>query len=165
MKKNITIISNAKVFKKTVAQALAHELEMIYADFEQMLEYNLINSAMLQSAGQNYYDKQEHSMLKKVSSYVDTILTLEFSTLNKPNNKKILKSNTLIIYLSLNYDCFISINKQENDANTAKLNDIVFAERDCIMSNLADIVVHTNALSVDECIKQIISAINTYYSK
>ena len=47
---------------------------------------------------QEYYDKNERKTLQTIASYENTILTVDFSTLNKSNNIDILKQNSLIIY-------------------------------------------------------------------
>ena len=57
MKKNITIICLSNKYKKIVAKELADSLEMFYADINDIMEYNLINSEMLLSAGQQYFDE------------------------------------------------------------------------------------------------------------
>ena len=106
LKKNITIICLSNKYKKIVAKELADSLEMFYADINDIMEYNLINSEMLLTAGQQYFDQNEEKTIKTVSDYDNTILTLNLSTLNKNNNLDIIKNNSLIIYVRLNFETY-----------------------------------------------------------
>lgn len=164
MKKNITILCLVDNFKKNVAKSLADELEMIFADVEQILEYNLINTDMIQKAGQQYFDQEEQSTLKHIASYHNTIISLQFSTFNKYNNMDILKENSLIIYLALNYSDFESLNAQENNRTLSKINHLMFDDRDKLMRKKADIVVDIKNLDVTLCTNQIILAIDKYFN-
>lgn len=165
MKKNITILCNAEDFKKRVAKKLSDELDMLYADFQQILEYNLIDSNMIEKVGQQYYDKSEESTLRNISDYSDTIITLDFSTLNKNNNIEILKKNTLIIYLSCDYNTFESLNNSENDKNIAKINSLVYHERDLVMRGYSDIIVNIVKTDISFVVQQIMQAIEQYFNK
>lgn len=163
MKKNISIISLINNFKKDIAKKLADELEMIFADVNDLMEYNLINDEMLAVAGQEYYDKNEQKTLKTISSYENTVLTINFSTLNKSNNFDILKNNSLIIYLAFDFTTFCQLNKQEFNKTLIKLNQIAYNDRDTIMKSYADIIVNVTDINLDNVLKQLLIAINGYY--
>ena len=165
MKKNITIICLSDKYKKIVAKALADYLEMFYADMNDIMEYNLINSEMLLSAGQQYFDENEEKTIKTVSDYNDAILTLNLSTLNKNNNLEIVKKNSLIIYVRLPFETYSVLNKAENTSNLANINQSVFEDRDTLIKSFADIVVENRQIVVSETIKQIIEAIQKHYEK
>ena len=165
MKKNITIISLASSFKKHIAKKLADELEMIFADVNELMEYNLINDEMLAVAGQEYYDKNERKTLQTIASYENTILTVDFSTLNKSNNIDILKQNSLIIYLALNFEDLQNINKNELDKSQIKLNDIAFKDRNLLLKNYADIIVDVDSLDLSKVIEKILAEITKIYDK
>lgn len=163
MKKNISIIGLTNSFKKSIAKKLADELEMVFADVNDLMEYNLINDEMLAVAGQDYYNKNERKTLETVLSYQNTVLTVNFSTLNKLNNFDILKQNSLIIYVALNYADFQNLSQQEYDNNVLKLNQIVFNDRDLIMRKYADIVVEVNHLTLNNVIEKTLDSIGKYY--
>lgn len=164
MKKNITIICLSSQFRKTVAKKLADELDMFYADVNEIMEYNLINSEMLEKAGQEYFDENEQKTLKTISSYENTVLTLNYSTLNKNNNFALLKQNTLIIFMELDYSCFKVLNSQENSSPLASINEIAYQDRTTNIANLSDIVVHESVAEVSTAVADIIKGINDYFS-
>ncbi|MBQ0017337.1 MAG: hypothetical protein KBT30_01740, partial [Clostridiales bacterium] len=163
LKKNIAIISLVSDYKKQISKALADELEMIFADVNDLMEFNLINDDMLESAGQEYYDKNEKKTLQTITTYDNTVLTLNFSTLNKNNNSELLKESSLVIYLRLNYDLFKQINKVEATKSLTTINEIAFEDRDKLMKKYADIIVDINNLDKKESVETIISSINNFY--
>lgn len=164
MKKNITIICLSSKFRQNVAKQLADELEMFYADVNEIMEYNLINSEMLEKAGQAYFDENEQKTLKTIASYENTILTLNYSTLNKNNNFELLKQNTLIIFIELDYACFSLLNHEENSSPLAKINEIAFEDRTKNISSLSDIVVYESVADVTLTINDIIKSINEFFA-
>ena len=165
MKKNITIICLSNEYKKNIAKQLALELDMFYADINDIMEYNLINSEMLEKAGQQYYDENEAKTIKTVSGYDDTILTLNLSTLNKSNYLDIIKQNSLIIYIRLDFETFMNLNKTENSKALVKINEIAFDDRDKLISSFADIIVENKDIDVTRTIKQIIEGIEKFFYK
>ncbi len=165
MKKNITIICLSNEYKKNIAKQLALELDMFYADINDIMEYNLINSEMLEKAGQQYYDENEAKTIKTVSGYDDTILTLNLSTLNKSNYLDIIKQNSLIIYIRLDFETFMNLNKAENSKALVKINEIAFDDRDKLISSFADIIVENKYIDVTRTIKQIIEGIEKFFYK
>ncbi len=150
-------------FRQNVAKSLADELEMFYADVNDIMEYNLINSEMLEKAGQDYYDENERKTLKTIASYENTILTLNYSTLNKNDNFELLRKNTLIIFIELEYSCFASVNHEENAMPLAKLNEIAFEDRTKNLSSIADIVVKESSVDISKTVTDIIGGINDYF--
>ena len=138
---------------------------MLYADLEQILEYNMINDDMLEKAGQQYFDENEKSTLKNVANYENTVITLDFSTLNKENNAEILRQSTLVIYLSLEHNIFESLNVSENDKNLASINEIVYADRDKLLRSFADITVDVSKVDINLVTQQIMLSIQQYFEK
>ncbi len=138
---------------------------MLYADLEQILEYNMINDDMLEKAGQQYFDENEKSTLKNVANYENTVITLDFSTLNKENNAEILRQSTLVIYLSLEHNIFESLNVSENDKNLASINQIVYADRDKLLRSFADITVDVSKVDINLVTQQIMLSIQQYFEK
>lgn len=164
MKKNITIICLVNEYKKRVAKALADELDMFYADINEIMEYNLINDEMLEKAGQQYFDENESKTVKTIASYENTILTVNFSTMNKGNNLDILKKDSLIIYVKLSFDKFCELDKYESLKSLVQINKIAFQDRDQYISNFANIKVEVKDLEISSVIKSIIEEINNYFS-
>lgn len=164
LKKNITIICLSTKFRQSVAKKLADELEMFYADVNDIMEYNLINSEMLEKAGQEYFDENERKTIKTIASYENTVLTLNYSTLNKNDNFELLRQNTLIIFIELEYSCFVKLNKEENAMPLAKVNEIAYEDRTKNIGNLADIVVSQTQADVTNTVSDILGGISNYFN-
>lgn len=165
MKKNITIVCLSNEYKKIIAKQLALELDMFYADINDIMEYNLINTEMLEKAGQQYYDENEAKTIKTVSGYDDTVLTLNLSTLNKSNYLDIIKENSLIIYIRLDYETFKNLNLAENSKALVKINEVAFEDRNKLISEFSDIVIENEQIEVASTIKQIMRGIEEFFSK
>lgn len=163
MKKNITIVGLVNNYKKQVAKTLADELEMVFADVNDIMEFNLINSKMIEIIGQKYFDENEEKTVKTLSTYENTVITLNFSTLNKNNNIESLKKNSLIIYLRLNFDTFIEVNKAEVVGSLQKINGTAFNERDYLLKKISEIVVNIDEIDIANSVKNIIREIGNYY--
>lgn len=164
VKKNITIICLANEYKKRVAKALADELEMFYADVNEIMEYNLINDEMLEKAGQQYFDENESKTVKTIASYDNTILTLNFSTLNKGGNLNILKKESLIIYIKLSFEKFCKLNKFETKKSLVKINELAFEDRNAYIADFCDILVDPLDLELTSVVENIIQSINHYFA-
>lgn len=109
MKTNIAIISpNIKAIK-SACKNLSDKLDMIFADVNDILEYNMVNQHMLEVAGKDYFDKEETKVLASVIGCNNTCLCCSFDILNKKNNFELIKSNCLVIFLKINnQDLFFS---------------------------------------------------------
>lgn len=163
MKANITVIGLVGNFKKTVAKLLSDKLEMIFADVNDIMEFNLINTKMIECAGQDYFDKNEAKTIKQLSEYENTVITLNFSSLNKGNNIKILKENSVIIYLKLNFDEFKVLNNLENYGALASINEKTFADRDKLLDKMCDISVEVEHIDATSVVNHILLGLENYY--
>lgn len=163
MKKNIAVVCLVNDYKKRVAKALADELEMFYADVNEIMEYNFINDEMLEKAGQQYFDENESKTVKTIASYDNTIIVLNFSTMNKGNNLDILKKDCLIVYLKLDFEKFCELNRYENQTSLIKINETAFADRDAYLSSFADVIVQTNSSELPATLKDIMDSLDRYF--
>lgn len=163
MKANITVIGLVGNFKKNVAQALADKLEMIFADVNDIMEFNLINSKMIEHAGQDYFDKNESKTVKLLASYENTVITLNLSTLNKNNNIQILKENSVVVYLRLNFEQFQIINKIENYGALESINKRAYKGRDMLLNKMCDICVEVEDMNTNNVVDNIILGLKNYF--
>lgn len=162
MKQNIAILCLVKQFGKDTAQKLSNRLDMFYADVNDLMEYNFINDATIKASGQQYFDKLEGDLLKKISEYVNSIFTLGFSTINKHNNIDFIKKGCLLIFLNLKYEDFVKLNKKGNK-NLEKLDSLVYEDRKKIMNQYADIVVNIKNTDKEIVLKEVVKSIKNYY--
>ena len=165
MKKNITIIGLTNDYKRNISKALADELDMIFADINELMEFNFINSNMLETAGQDYYDKNERKTIQTITSYESTVITLNFSTFNKSDYSSIIKNNSLVIYLRQSFEDFVIANKKEVSKSLLNINKIAFNDRDKLMLSYCDIKIDIENESISECVEKILIGINNYYKE
>lgn len=165
MKNSICIVGLINDFTKKIAKALADELEMFYADVNELLQFDLIdiNEAQKKS-GKNYILKLETSKVKTVSTYENTVFTLNYSSLINNNNYEYVKENSLIIYLKLGEKTFLKVLENQNlTKNQKHLQAVVFKDRDKLCNKICDIKISVRSLDEKVIIKNLIYALQEYY--
>ena len=166
MKKNLTIVGLNPEFKKSIAKKLADELEMYYIDINDFVKYDVIDfNNIIRTVGLEYYKNLETKAVNVVSSYENSLITLNLSTFFENNNYKLLKQNSSLIYIKINFPNFKN-GLLEERPNCAKyeslLDEKVFKQRDGILSKICDIVVEIK-LEEKNLIEKIIKSIKKYY--
>lgn len=165
MGSNICVVGLLNSYTKNVAKRVSDVLEMFYTDVTEVLEYDLMGIDVAESiVGKEYIEKQETGTIKMLSSYVNTIFTIGFSSLNNENNYGYVKDGCLLIYLRCNQTKFKQLLKNEKLSNTeTELAVKQFKDRDKILTDMVDIVADVSK-NEDE-IKIILSKIEEYYEK
>ena len=164
-KANICVYGLAKQFTDDIAKELAKKLDVFYANFDKIFEFELIDLDNVEKlCGKEYFAKKEHSLLKRLCSYDNTLININYALLNVEKNLKVLKDNNLIIYLRLAKDRFLMEIDNDNLTKTAKeLNIDMFEDRDNICLSHADIVVECQNLGQMDVLDQIIVELLKYY--
>lgn len=99
MKTNIALVSLNFDHTRQLCKDLADQLDMLFADINDILEYNMVNQQMLDMAGKEYFDKEEKKVLASVVQCNNACICCKFEILNKNSNFDVLKSNCLVIFL------------------------------------------------------------------
>lgn len=166
MKSNLTLIALNLGFKKNIAKKLADVLGMFYVDVNEFIKYDVIDiNSIIKTAGIEYYNKLETKAVSTISSYENSLITLDLNTLFCNDNFKFLKQSSIFIYLRLKYANFKAelLKERPKSAKYEKLlNEKVFSERDKILKSLSDIVVDVNP-SDKNLTTKIIKSIKKYY--
>lgn len=167
MKSNITLIALCNSFKKEIANNLANKLGMFYIDINELLNYQLQNIAeVISKAGIEYYNEEETKTVKMISSYENSLITLDLDTFFNNKNYKFLKQTSLFIYLKIDYDNYKKIIDNELPAKTKiekSLNKKVFYERDKIIQQKSEIIVELN--NKKDIIDLLIKSIKEFYKE
>ena len=80
MKSNILIVGFLKELNDGVCLRLSKELNMYYANVAEMVSYELINAdEMITVCGLDYYQDQENKVLRRISSFENTIFFFFFN--------------------------------------------------------------------------------------
>lgn len=160
MKKNIAFISIKSKFCNALCKMFCNKLEMLYADFNDILQYNLVNADMLDSAGQEYFDSEEQKVLKSVVECENIGINIDFSILNKGENISLVKDTCLVIYLRYSKQLIEKFNKHTTKQHTKLL--VAYDIEDKICANYSDIVVDLTDNLNKNC-ENLINAIKKYY--
>ena len=69
IKSNIAILCLSNNYSKYLGKKLADDLDMFFADISDILEYNLIDNNMLETAGKEYFDAQKERVINGICQY------------------------------------------------------------------------------------------------
>lgn len=137
MKNNLVVLSLSNNYSRQVGKELADFFEMFYVDLNDILEYNLVNSKMLEFAGKEYFERERKKIINSVTSYENSLVVADLELFLLNNNFVYFKNNFLIIYLYCDED---ELQKYESSFKI-KRNLFAFAEEDEIVKKFADITV------------------------
>ena len=160
---NICIIGLIPEFTSQVSMALAEKLEMFYANVDDLIEFELMDKRKFEEVcGTEYLIQEEKSIVRKICSYENTLLTLKYSVLNNEENIRNIRDNCLLIYIRFdkkNYDLVV---KREN---SEILDEEVYNDRDFICKNISEFTIScTAAHSTQGVVELIYRSLLDYYS-
>ena len=166
-KLNICLYGLAKQFTDDIGSELSTKLDIYYANFDKIFEFEMIDLDRLeQVCGKEYFTKKETSVLKRLCTYENTLINIDYSLLNNENNLKYLKDSCLLIYIKLNISRFKKEIVNDNLSNgKISMNIDLFKDRDIICENNADIVVDCKDLNKKDIVEAIIVEILNYFDK
>lgn len=97
--KNIVIISLDDRFSRNVASFLAEKLDMFVVDTKAMIAYELASpKEIIQKCGYEYLKEREKSVVKNVSRFENTIISISFDRFKEYEEYF---DSSIIIYLKL----------------------------------------------------------------
>ena len=165
-KSNICIVGLSKQFIDEVCRQLSNKLDMFYANVQEIIEFELMDLAKVEEiCGVEYLLKEEKSIIRRVCTYENTLINIEYSSLNNESTLDIVKHNCLLIYLRLDSNRFIAEQNREALSDNIKLiNQDVFSDRDFICNKVADLTIDCLNLRGQELETMIIEQILKYYS-
>ena len=160
---NICIIGLIPEVTAQVSMALAEKLEMFYANVDDLIEFELMDMKKLEEVcGTEYLIQEEKSIVRKICSYENTLLTLKYSVLNNEDNIRNIRENCLLIYLRFdkpNYDVVVKRESSE------VLDEEVYNDRDVICKNRSEFTITCLAPQSTQAIVELIyRSLLDYYS-
>ncbi len=170
MKTNIALICLLDSYSKNVAKLLSEKLEMFYVDIDEMVEFELgdaehIVETLGNSDGQKYIQKCEDKVVSNVSSFENTIISLNPATMFSDENFKIVSSTSFVIYLQIAPKYFEIRAKFSGDTIDKELNDICFTDRDKLYVDKSDIVLNCSTYKAEKAVKKLLKVINKFFKK
>lgn len=165
MKSNIIIVGFLKELNDSVCLRLSKELNMFYANVAEMVSYELINAdEMITVCGLDYFQEQENKVLRRISSFENTIFCFDYNYFSN-YGKKYFENSCHIIYLKVSEQKLDKIIKQNNDYKTwsSAIDVIDFADRNKSLENSCDATVESDRVSVLSYSKKVKEYLKSLY--
>ena len=138
IKSNIAILCLSNNYSKYLGKKLADDLDMFFADISDILEYNLIDNNMLETAGKEYFDAQKERVINGICQYENSVICGTFEILINSANR--IKNNSLLIYFDLDKN-FIEKYEKSNKNSEFFIKDITYLQEDQLCKQMADVVI------------------------
>ena len=166
-KTNLCFIGLAKNFTDIVCKQLSAQLDMFYANVQEIIEFELLDiPSVEEKCGREYLLKEEMKIINRISCYENTLINIEYSNLNNETNLKTIKEHCLLVYLRLDSDRFEKeLIKDNLTKNQTLLQQDLFQDRDFICKNISDMYINCTDLKVNDLIRFIMEQIIKYYVK
>lgn len=159
MRGNILFIGLDYEFAKKVANQVAERFDMFFLDVQDLIEYSLIDPQNVKLVcGMDYFEKEETRIALSVKNYENTVINFPYSLFLKENNSKVLKQDSLIIYLKLDKKSLLELNKNKKESNILDLEILTFSELNKIIKSKVNLVVNTD-YNVDLCVEKVLETI------
>ena len=170
MKTNIALICLLDNYSKNVSKLLSERLEMFYVDVEEMVHFELgdeqhILETLGQQEGKKYIDDCEARVVKNVTSFENTIICINPTTMFSNENFKEIIKTSYVIYLQISPKYFEHRCKYSGDYIDEELSNIAFSDRDKSYVEKSDIVLNCSTFKEQKAVKKLLKSINKFFKK
>lgn len=146
----IVIVSLCDRFSKDLGKTLSQNLDMIFCDTKELIEYELIDKKAIEKlCTKEYLEKSEKSVISHIASFENVVVAINFDYLT--HNIKILKDNSLIVFVDLPK----KIVKEKGNV----VDFIAFDERTTTLKNIATLTVSVRNTDIDFVCKKVMSGL------
>lgn len=117
LNKNIVFCGFMASGKTTIANLLADKLNLTYIDTDEYIckKYNMSIPEIFNKGGEEFFRNLEFECIKEISSSQNSIISTGGGLLTFVRNFKVLKDNSIIIFLDRNFeDIYETISKDKN---------------------------------------------------
>lgn len=168
---NIVITCMDRDYGEKVAEKLAAKFDMYYLNSQALYEFDIqpyTLAFVIKKFGMEQFRKNQSGTMKYVSTFSNTIITVESGALLYQNNLDVLTKDGLIVYLQKGVDKLYKtlVNRDYNsreEYNFYCLSKKEMHFRDEVLNNVAEIVVDSSYLKEEECIEEIVIKIREFY--
>lgn len=96
----IVVVSLCDTYTKNLGTLLSQNLDMLFCDTKDLIEYELIDKkALEENCSKEYLKASEQKVLRHISSFVNVVVAINFDYLW--HNRKLFEKESLIVFLSL----------------------------------------------------------------
>jgi len=166
--KRVVLVGPMGAGKSTIGRMLAKELGYRFLDSDRIIEERCGANIpwIFDVEGESGFRERETAMLKELSEEPGTVLATGGGAVMRSENHAVLKSDAMVVYLRASIDQQIERTRKDrnrpllqNDNPEAVLRKL-FALRDPIYTELADIVMHTDRKSPRLVVRQLVNRLN-----
>ncbi len=165
-KRSIALIGFMGTGKTTIGRALASSLERQFVDTDSLIEERAGKpiSRIFSEDGESMFRKMESEVVREVCRLKSSVISLGGGALLNPSSSAFVKENSAVVLLRSSVETILA----RTSSNTIRplLNETaedleqrvaaLLAEREATYSDAMDIEIDTDALTVDEAVKEII---------
>lgn len=166
--KRIVLVGPMGAGKSTIGRMLARELGYRFLDSDRIIEERCGANIpwIFDVEGEAGFRQRETAMLAELSEVEGTVLATGGGAVMRPENHKLLKRDAIVVYLKTSIDQQVERTRRDrnrpllqNDDPEAVLRHL-FAVRDPIYTELADVVMHTDRKSPRLVVRQLVNRVN-----
>ncbi len=167
MKTDIVLIGFFKDLTKQIAEKLALDFGLYFADVEGMIEYSLINEKEIEKlCGIDYLNGLKQKVLKDIANYENTLITIPYSIFSANHNYEMFKRNCTIVFLNFSKACLEERIKQTQDEKAKKAWEVfllAYDERTKFCIENSDITINMTKPELDIAYKLVKKSLDKYY--
>ena len=161
-KHNICLIGLSKVFMDIVSKNVADLCGMFYGNVDKLIDFEF--ECIDKELGiQDYLDKQEYKVIKRICEFEDTLIYLDYARLNNSNNLNIVKKNCFIIYVEMDFNNYVeSLHNKSLSKEIQTINKELFNDRNILCKSYADVVVKIDTHNIEQVVTMIMKELSRY---
>ena len=167
MKTDIVLIGFFKDLTKKIGEKLALDFGLYYADVEDMLEYHLMNEQEIEKlCGIKYLNGLKQKVVKDLSSYENSLITIPYSIFSSNKNYEMFKSNFTIVFLNFEkiyLEQKINQLKDEKERAEGKAFLLACEERAKFCKDNSDITIDISKPVLELCYKKVKRCLSDYF--
>lgn len=147
-KLNICVIGLTRDFTDSVCMNISNKLDLYYANVEKILDFELFDHENIEKlCGKEYLQREERSIIKRLCTYEDTLINLNYFNINHNDILEYIKEHCLLIYLHITKERGLA---EILNSKNSVLDEALFIDRDKICAHEADIVIDCKEYSVED---------------
>lgn len=166
--KRVVLVGPMGAGKSTIGRLLARELGYRFLDSDRMIEERCGANIpwIFDVEGEAGFRQRETAMLAELAGETEAVVATGGGAVMRPENLALLKQNAVVVYLKTSIDQQVERTRKDrnrpllqNDDPEAILRSL-FAIRDPLYRQIADVVMHTDRKSPRLVVRQLVNRVN-----
>ncbi|PSF05831.1 shikimate kinase AroK [Marinobacter fuscus] len=166
--KRVVLVGPMGAGKTTIGRLLAKELGYRFMDTDRIIEERCGANIpwIFDVEGEDGFRQRETAMLEELSSEAETVLATGGGAVMRPENRPLLRKDSIIVYLRTSIEQQVERTRKDRNRPLLQSEDpeavlrTLFALRDPIYTELADIIMYTDRKSPRLVVRQLANRIN-----